>query len=56
MDADTERSTLRRFAELLHKHGVKFAVIGGRAELLMGGARPTVDVRLCYRRTRANSE
>ncbi|GMU81265.1 MAG: hypothetical protein AMXMBFR47_11360 [Planctomycetota bacterium] len=50
------KSTLRQFAEILCAHGVEFIVIGGQAEILMGGARVTFDVDLCYRRTPENLE
>ena len=50
------RSDLRRIAALLVREGVEFIVIGGQAELLMGGARVTYDVDLCYRRTKENLE
>lgn len=41
---------------MLAEHGVEFIVVGGQAEALMGGARTTYDVDLCYRRTTANLE
>lgn len=54
MGDDTEKSDLRKVAELLVRHQVEFIVIGGQAETLMGSARVTYDVDLCYRRTRLN--
>jgi len=39
---------------LLADAGVEFMVIGGQAEALMGSARVTYDVDLCYRRTRSS--
>ena len=56
MDERLEQSPLERFSALLTEHGVEFIVIGGQAEALMGSARVTYDVDLCYRRTRANLE
>lgn len=50
------KSKLRQFAEILRAHQVDFIVIGGQAEILMGGARVTFDVDLCYRRTPQNLE
>ncbi len=47
-------SRLRALAEVLEKHGVRFIVIGGQAEVLLGGARPTADVDLCYQRAADN--
>jgi predicted nucleotidyltransferase len=41
---------------LLADAGVEFIVIGGQAEALMGSARVTYDVDLCYRRTQPNLE
>lgn len=41
---------------MLAEHGVEFIVVGGQAETLMGSARVTYDVDLCYRRTPDNLE
>ena len=41
---------------MLAEHGVEFIVVGGQAEALMGSARVTYDVDLCYRRTPQNLE
>ena len=41
---------------MLAEHGVEFIVVGGQAEALMGSARVTYDVDLCYRRTPENLE
>jgi predicted nucleotidyltransferase len=49
-------SPLERFCCLLADAGVEFMVVGGQAEALMGSARVTYDVDLCYRRTTANLE
>jgi hypothetical protein len=49
-------SPLERFCALLADAGVEFIVVGGQAEVLMGGARVTSDVDLCYRRTAQNLE
>ena len=50
----SEPSPLERFCGLLAEAGVEFIVIGGQAEALMGSARVTYDVDLCYRRTSEN--
>jgi len=47
-------SPLERFCALFSGAGVEFMVVGGQAEVLMGGARVTYDVDLCYRRTSEN--
>jgi predicted nucleotidyltransferase len=49
-----EASPLERFCTLLADGGVEFMVVGGQAEALMGSARVTYDVDLCYRRTPEN--
>ena len=49
-------SPLERFCALLTDAGVEFIVIAGQAEILMGGARVTYDVDLCFRRTTENLE
>ncbi len=54
MDERPEQSPLERFCALLAEHGVEFIVVGGQAEALMGSARVTYDVDLCYRRTPEN--
>jgi len=51
-----KQSPLERFCALLAEHGVEFIVVGGQAEALMGSARVTYDVDLCYRRTPDNLE
>jgi predicted nucleotidyltransferase len=56
LDEPLERSPLERFCAVLAEHGVEFIVIGGQAEVLMGSARVTYDVDLCYRRTPDNLE
>lgn len=56
MDESHEQSPLERFCALLAAHGVEFIVVGGQAEALMGSARVTYDVDLCYRRTSENLE
>jgi predicted nucleotidyltransferase len=50
------KSDLHQIAEVFARHGVEFIVIGGQAESLMGSARVTYDVDLCYRRTQDNLE
>ena len=56
MDEPVEQSPLERFCAVLAEHGVEFIIVGGQAEALMGGARVTYDVDLCYRRTPDNLE
>jgi len=56
MPEEAGKSKLQQFAEILRAHQVEFIVIGGQAEILMGGARVTFDVDLCYRRTPQNLE
>jgi predicted nucleotidyltransferase len=56
LDEPREPSRLERFCAVLAEHGIEFIVVGGQAEALMGGARVTYDVDLCYRRTTANLE
>lgn len=56
MAGHPDTSPLERFCALLADAGVEFIVIGGQAEVLMGGARATFDVDLCYRRTTENLE
>lgn len=56
MDEPREHSPLERFCALLAEHGVEFIVVGGQAEALMGSARVTYDVDLCYRRQSDNLE
>ena len=40
----------------LSRHDVDYIVIGGQAEILMGGSRLTKDVDICYQRTDNNFE
>jgi predicted nucleotidyltransferase len=54
LDETPGQSPLERFCALLADHGVEFIVVGGQAEALMGSARVTYDVDLCYRRTTHN--
>jgi hypothetical protein len=54
LDGRLEHSPLERFCALLAEHDVEFIVIGGQAEALMGSARVTYDVDICYRRTPTN--
>lgn len=54
MAEEREKSDLVRIAEILLAHGVEFIVVGGQAETIFGSARVTVDIDLCYRRTRDN--
>jgi len=56
LDATREQSPLERFCAVLAEHGVEFIVVGGQAEALMGSARVTYDIDLCYRRSSDNLE
>jgi predicted nucleotidyltransferase len=56
LDEPRDQSPLERFCAVLTAHGVEFIVVGGQAEALMGSARVTYDVDLCYRRTCDNLE
>jgi len=56
LDEPRDQSPLERFCAVLTAHGVEFIVVGGQAEALMGSARVTYDVDLCYRRTPDNLE
>ncbi|HEX5472976.1 MAG TPA: hypothetical protein VFW73_13875 [Lacipirellulaceae bacterium] len=61
MADDNERkspaqSDLEKITAVFVRHKVEFLVIGGQAEILMGGARVTFDTDLCYRRTPENLE
>ncbi|MEX2215306.1 MAG: hypothetical protein WD768_14330 [Phycisphaeraceae bacterium] len=56
MDESSDKSTFERFAEVMHRHGVKYIVIGGQAETLHGSARITYDIDVCYQRSRENLE
>jgi predicted nucleotidyltransferase len=56
LDEPVEQSPLERFCAVLAEHSVEFIIVGGQAEALMGGARVTYDVDLCYRRTPDNLE
>lgn len=47
-------SRLEQIVELFRRHGVEFIIIGGQAEILLGGIRPTFDIDVCYRRTPEN--
>src|SRR5205823_1779242 len=49
-----QKSRLEQIAEIMLAHGVKFIVIGGQAEYLMGSPRVTFDVDLCYERSKEN--
>jgi predicted nucleotidyltransferase len=56
MADSTEKSILEQVADVLRAHDVRFIVIGGQAEALMGSPRVTYDVDLCYQRNAANLE
>jgi hypothetical protein len=54
MQSDSRKTALEQLAELPARHGIEYIVIGGQAEVLRGGGRMTLDIDLCYRRTREN--
>ncbi len=54
MAGTSDASPLERFCALFADVAVEFMVVGGQAEVLMGGARVTYDVDFCYRRTSEN--
>src|SRR2546425_13281490 len=56
LEEPRDQSPLERFCAVLTAQGVEFIVVGGQAEALMGSARVTYDVDLCYRRTPDNLE
>jgi len=56
MADSTDKSILEQIADVLREHDVKFIVIGGQAEALMGSPRVTYDVDLCYQRNARNLE
>ncbi len=51
---NSETSPLEIFAEILHRHGVEFIVIGGQAATLHGSPLVTYDTDICYQRTSEN--
>jgi predicted nucleotidyltransferase len=54
MPDESFQTPLEHAVDLLTRHGVEFIIIGGQAEVLMGGGRTTFDVDVCYRRTADN--
>jgi hypothetical protein len=46
----------RELIEALRAEGVRFVVIGGVAMVLRGSSRTTVDLDLCYERSKENLE
>jgi predicted nucleotidyltransferase len=56
LEKSPPKSELVRVAEILERHQVEFIVIGGQAESLYGSDRITMDVDICYRRTRENMQ
>jgi len=48
------KTPFEQIVDLLRAHAVEFIVIGGRAEVLLGSARITMDTDICYRRTSGN--
>lgn len=56
MPEESASAPLEQAVDLMVRHGVEFIVIGGQAEVLHGGGRVTVDVDVCYRRSKENLE
>lgn len=56
MPAEFDPHGLEKLLDLLLAREVQFIVIGGQAEILLGGSRTTFDIDLCYRRTAENLE
>jgi hypothetical protein len=54
MASSTDKSILEQIADVLRAHDVKFIVIGGQAEALLGSPRVTYDVDLCDQRSAQN--
>jgi hypothetical protein len=50
------KNDVEAIVKVFTRHNVEFLVIGGQAEVLMGGARVTFDTDFCYRRTKENLE
>ncbi len=55
-DESQSLTRLEKTLEQFRRHGVEIIVIGGQAQVLHGGLRPTYDVDLCYSRTDENIE
>jgi predicted nucleotidyltransferase len=53
---ESKTTPLEQIVKVLLDHKVEFLVIGGQAEFLFGGARPTIDVDICYKRDQQNLE
>lgn len=53
---DDSKTAFDQIVELFRDQGVRFIVIGGQAEYLLGSARVTFDTDLCYLRTKENLE
>jgi len=55
-ESDETRTPLELVVAWLQRYGIRYVVIGGMAEVLQGGLRPTYDVDLCYDRSLENLE
>lgn len=54
MDESTAKSPIERIIALFARHGIRFVLIEGQAELLHGSARVTFDIDICYERSEEN--
>ena len=55
IDADYFSPDIRDFITLLHRHQVRYVVVGGEAVIYYGHARLTGDIDFFYERSPANS-
>ncbi len=56
MSSASDPAGFEKVLDLLIRHGVRFIVIGGQAEQIMGSPRVTYDADLCYERSAENLE
>jgi hypothetical protein len=52
--SENDLTRLEQIVSILQRNGVKFIVIDGQAEYLMGSPRATYDVDICYARGKEN--
>lgn len=56
MSSESDPAGFEKVLDLLIKHEVRFIVIGGQAEQIMGSPRVTYDADFCYERSIENLE
>lgn len=56
MSSESDHAGFEKLLDLLIRHGVRFIVIGGQAEQIMGSPRVTYDADFCYERSAENLE